>query len=509
MTIYRTSSSRSGHGPRLSSRIGWILATLPLVSACMRGGEYPYDRIATTTGSRAHIELAESRLTITNSDGQPIPGARVLIGPRENVPFPGNLLRTDASGQILIPKGWNNAQPLTIDAPGFVRATYFNRGRSDVNLYTLRRLPSSQRLELNGVAKNIGPIQRDGFIDAGLVFPALRRAEVNTLQIDSLISPESDPISIAGETVNVPSNVTFPEQTETYIVFPVTFNKPAYRLYTSEARSWKIAAVHARFPFKDVVDEIRSGKKFHEVINHIEFKQVGLRDVAMTGASTTMDIPVNEIPLKSSLLVTAPNYDRSKFVMMSAALTEQTGFYYATDVKTLEPKQKLSLTAPKSNTGGLVVNVLRRTGDQTQQDDGSKEDLSVVVTPAAHSSQAVEFLPTLRTPEVRNGQILIDPPRSPSNLMPGITYAILSKVELIDNGTTKLEKKTPQWELYAEEWPSSLTLPEMPEATTPQPTGSYRWTISLGASAQGTEKMPMGPAALEKVSHVTRAAVDF
>jgi len=206
--------------------------------------------------------------------------------------------------------------------------------------------------------------------------------------------------------------------------------------------------------------------------------------------------------------VTAPNYDRSKFVMMSAALTEHTGLYYATDVKTLEPKQKLSLAAPQSNTGGLVVNVLRPTSDSAQQQgDGAKENLSVVIM-AANQSQAAEFLPSLRPPEVRNGQILIDPPRSPSNLVPGITYAVLSKVELIDNGTTKLEKKTPQWELYAEEWPSSLTLPEMPEAV-PPPAGSYRWTVSLGASTQGTEKTPAGPTALEKVSHVTRAAVDF
>jgi hypothetical protein len=118
---------------------------------------------------------------------------------------------------------------------------------------------------------------------------------------------------------------------------------------------------------------------------------------------------------------------------------------------------------------------------------------------------------------------------------PLLTYGILSKVELTQNGHLKLEKKTPQWELYAKNWVSDIHLPLWPKtALKPlaqngndqddeggssdanqdeksEPLGnSMRWEISFAGAAGSASSMgAAGPEALLRATHITRSATDF
>lgn len=469
------------------------------LTGCFQSGRLAKDTLTATHGSRVEESAQTVLFTITSRGGQPIAGARVLIGPKENTPFPGNLLMTDSKGQVRVPPAWVDPQPITIDAPGFVRATYFDRLPQSETL-TLRSAPTTTPHQLTGETTGYGNLARDGYIDIGIVVPALTRTEANTLQMGLLISPESDEMSVVGQTVQVPTNIAFPTQTETYI-FPLTFSKPVYRMEFDEARTWKVAAVHARFPLRDVIREMQAGKSFFDIVNYFEFREASIRDITIKG-KTKIDLPVNEIRYKPTLSITAPAYD-SKYSMFSVSLANDNGLYILADVKRLDPNEKQTLCAPKSNTDGLIVSVLRGP-DET---GAASENMSAVIQPT-NQSRALDFLPVASQPDLRSGTLVLNPPRVPATLEPAVTYAVLSKVEVSEKDGAKVENKVPQWELYAEEWASSLTLPEMP-GTAPKGSTASRWTVLFAGQPQGIPKELPGPGALEKVSHVTRSAVDF
>ncbi len=76
--------------------------------------------------SAAVVPVA-GQVIITDAAGTPIPNASVQIGLRANVPFPGNVLTTDATGAIAIPAAWTDAQPVTVEAGGFVRTSWLSQ----------------------------------------------------------------------------------------------------------------------------------------------------------------------------------------------------------------------------------------------------------------------------------------------------------------------------------------------------------------------------------------------
>ena len=457
-------------------------------------------------------------LTITNVKGGPISGARVMIGMRENVPFPGNILTSDAQGHVQTPVQWTDSQPVTIDANGFVRATYFGRLPQDATL-ALNETPQNSHFELRGQTTNFtGMNSSPGYGHVGLIYPAISRSKAASFQIANLISPVSDTISIIGKHVDVPSNLTFPSQTVTYIL-PIHLDKPDYRFYLPESRNWKMVASHMRFPVQQVVDEIRSGKSIFDVLNLFEMVEASVKDVNVGRGSTSRNLPVNEVDFSHSIPVTAPGFD-SHYNMLAFSMAESGGLFYMTDLKRLQPHGHMRLNSPGSNSHGLLVSVLTRADQKISVDymmmrptTGAQiEEGSAVIQPANHS-QAFEFLPIVQPPQLHGKTLVLAPPtHSVAGIEATLTYAALSKVEILQSGKLKLEKKTPQWELYATDWASSLDLPEMPVTRRVDATellAPMRWEALFGGQPAGTPKATVGPDTLEKVSHVTRSAVDI
>lgn len=444
---------------------------------------------------------AQPAITITDSSGTPIAGARILIGSRQNVPFPGNLLVTEANGQINIPSEWTDAQPVTIEASGYVRATFFGRKPGEQTFSLHRAIPPA-RMELKGETSGFGPLPKDGFLDIGLVFPAMTRQQIGLLQVQALISPENDTMSVFGQKVDVPSNVTFPYQKEDYF-FTLTFDKPTYRLYFNEARSWRMVAAHARFPLREVANSLQDGKPFIEIVNKFEFLSASIKDVSIKSGSTAFNLPVNELVFAPAAQVVAPNFD-SKHSMLVVSLASDGTLFFPSDVKRLMPREKRTLAMPKGATTGTIVSALRKT--DAPDTGAASDEISVVVMPG-NQSQAFDFLPIAGTPEPRSGTLITRPPSTVNGIEPAVTYALLSKVDTVQTSTMTLENKTAQWELYAEKWASDLPLPEMPSLI--QPKAKYRWEVMFGGQLPGTGALNAGPEALEKVSHVTRSAVDL
>ena len=454
-------------------------------------------------------------LTITTAKGRPISDARVMIGMGENVPFPGNILTTDAQGHIQTPAQWTDAQPVTIEANGFVRATYFARIPAD-GTFVVNETPASGRFELRGQTTSFsGMSSSQGYGHVGLIYPAVSRSKAASFQIANLVSPVSDTISIIGKKVEVPSNLTFPSQTVTYIL-PIHLDKPDYRFYLPETGNWKMVASHLRFPVQQVVDEIRSGKTFFDVLNLFEVVETSVKNVSVGRGSTSRNLPVNEVGFDHTIPVIAPSFD-THYNMLAFSMAESGGLFYMTDLKRVQPHGHLRLNTVSGNSRGLVVSVLTRADQKISADfmvmrptTGAQiEEGSAVILPA-NRSQAFEFLPIVRPPQLRGKTLILAPPaHSVAGIEPTLTYATLSKVEIIQTSKLKLEKKTPQWELYANDWVSSLELPDMPVTRHADFSAPMRWEALFGGEPTGAPKAAVGPETLEKVSHVTRSAVDL
>ena len=176
------------------------------------------------SGASSHV----TTLTIADESGAPVEGASVMIGESPGVPFVGNTLTTDHGGHIILPSSWLTSEAVTIDSPGFVRATYLDLTPQGSILKLRRDIsaspPPASRFELDGDTSGFGQLKNDGIFDIGLVVQAVPRAQLSTLNLQTLISPEVDHFTVLGQSVDLPSNITIPDQTESYI-FPLHCNK--------------------------------------------------------------------------------------------------------------------------------------------------------------------------------------------------------------------------------------------------------------------------------------------
>ncbi len=479
--------------PALSLAIGILTA-----AGCApenRTGHLP----AETAGVQGVSPVQATALTVTDASGAALAGASILIGPRENVPFPGNVLTTDANGMAAVPAEWVDRQPITIEAPGYVRTTWMAQLPASAMNFSIRTQPKSQQMELTGKTTGFQNLQKDGWADVGVVFPALRRNQLASLQVTDLISPEIDIITVFGQTVEIPSNVSIPQQVEKYY-FNITLDKPVYRSYLNEARTWRMVATHARFPFEKVIDDLRGGKKFYDVLNHFEFKSASLEDIELKQSSTKKDLAIDAIKFKSKIDVTAPRFD-PKYAMLAVSLADHSGLLFPTDVKRLAPSETRRLVAPATGTG-YVVGALRNI--EAPSSGPGADELSAIMAPT-NQTTPFEFLDVPMSPKIVGNSLVLNPPTSAlAAVAPAATYATLSKIDTRLAGRMRLDVKLPVWDVYANGWASALDLPEMPA----QAKGSYRWEVLFGGAPTGTA-VKLGPNLIEGLSHVAKSATDL
>jgi len=467
-------------------------------------------------------------ITIVDEDGVPVKGAQVLIGDQNNSPFSGNFLQADNNGQLAIPAAWSAVLPVTIDAPGFVRATFFDR-TPEVASFRLRHSPFAQRHELTGETTGFGDIQ-DGVVEIGFVLPSYTREELATFEPNSILNSETDTFKVMGHEVKIPSNIAIPTQSQT-VVFPTTFSKPAYRYEFSREQQIQVTALHVSVPMDDLSTAIQNNVPIFNLLNSLTFIGGGKSIAAIQGAAIKLDIPINQSSFTQDTSVQAPKF-ATEDEMIVVAATETNGLYALSDAKLLQPGQNIKLSTDGGK--GAVISILRVA--QKEAIGPQNATNSIVISPIVRAGSTPEFLNIVAAPTVATSQLTLTPPPQTHSVAPLLTYGVLSKVELTQNGHYKLEKKTPQWELYAKNWVSDIHLPIWPVAaikTIAQngddqddqgessdsdqqdeksgPLGSsMRWEVSFaGAAGSASPVGAVGPEALLQATHVTRSATDF
>lgn len=448
------------------------------------------------------FEAQQTGMMVVDADQKPLAHAKILIGNALDTPFAGNYLVTDAQGQVAVPEAWTTPEPVTIEAPGYVRATYFAQAPG-VRTFQLRKKMSTATTQYEVKGKTLGHTiaDKDGFVDFGLVMPALTRKDFLSFNIDSVISPQSDVISILGYEADIPSNITLPRQKESYIL-PVTIEKPDFRIYFDTPGVQKVYAARGRFPFKEVVKELRDKAPFYKLVNYFTIQGGGVKDVNVNKDSIGMDLSVKDFDFKTKVTVTAPAF-RGDETMMVFGVSHINEFMFPTDVKVLQPSQKMAVSMLDAK--GSVISVLKRIEDL--ESDASGSDRLSAVLMAAGSGVAPQFLPLMADPALAgNGDLLVPKVNSINGVNPLATYGILSVIQEKIQGKDKVQVNNTYWEMYAPRWAEVVSLPKWPEADALA--GKRHWEVNLIGSNLVSD-VDLGPAMINNATHVTHTSLDF
>ncbi len=452
------------------------------------------------------------QILVTDLAGQPVAGAQIMIGQRISEPFAGNIIVTDKSGHAPIPASWTTSLPVTVEAKGFVRTTFFARTPEDTRHLKVRVRPvADSSIELKGETQGYGKIRNDGWLDLGLVLPTMSRGQLAAIHITDVFAREIDVLSVLGNQQRIPSNLAVPTQTKTYMI-PLQFSKPLYRQYFPAPGAYRVQAIHARVNIADMVGELRRGASILELVNRFSFTEVGIKNVTVKKGTTETPLPINETKLASTLDFVAPNFD-ANLDLFTMVMARSESDYFISDIKKLGPGERAKLTAPSGpGSRGLLMHLMRnRTKDPGDALRGASSATMSLAISAPTVGMTPEFLEIVPAP-VRASQtrLKLSPPRNFLGLLNSMTYVVLSKVEPIGADNYKLEKTSPEWELYVNDWTTNVDLPEMPSGLPSMKAGQMRWEASfVGQPNESDRPQAPGPEGFEKATHVTRSAVDF
>lgn len=457
--------------------------------------------------------LGIDEIAITDELGNAIAGARVLIGTAENAPFAGNLLTADEAGKIVIPGAWSGNLPVTIDAPGYLRATFLGQAPAS-RVFQVRKKDPVGEFELKGMTSGYTVKNGDGLVDFGLVMSTFSKKDLFNFDIGMVTSPYKDVIEIIGNQVKLPSNVALPKQTERYI-FNINLNKPNYRLYFKTPGVKNVFAVRGRFPLDKIIDGYQDGKEIIELVNYFDMIGGTLTQATIAGKSTPLDINVTQATFTKKKTVKAPTLAKEE-VMIGLGLRQLGGTLHPTDVKIFESKAALALDHADDNEPVLLAALKRK----TEMKAGPGVDrVSASFLPLADNATPV-FLPLLADPVAqKNEGVTIKGINAPAGITKLATYIVLSRIvekqaafpnesdssmlaPLPEPAATTLDNA---WEVYGNGWLDAVTLPKWPGDTGLR--GTLKWEVSMVGSQKEYDSQ-LGPGILDFASHASHASVD-
>jgi hypothetical protein len=449
---------------------------------------------ALTTTENAEIK-------VFNQHGEPILGAKILIGDAQGNPFRGNFISTDRLGSAIIPNDWVTPASVTVDAAGYIRQTLLNQSPGNISI-RLNPAYQVQYPEIKGTVTDLPVVNSDKLIDFALAMPLMKKSELLNLDLAQVISPFSDIISAAGQKIPVPSNISLPKQKESYII-GVTLDKPIYRLKTPTLGNKKLVAVRGRFVFKTVVDQLRGGKAFYDVINDFSILGGGIANAVVTGPITNdITIPGNVFAFTNQVQVNAiaANADELALVL---AVNEVDGYMIPSDVKRTAAGKVTNLqTLPNQPT--YIISTIKKQSEFMSNAPGS-DRISASVLPHTAGAQN-KLLPLIANPTITNREnYIINLPTAPkvAGINPVATSAVISDLEEKKEGDILVLSPVRKWEVIGFGWNQQISLPKWPIASSTAGTRKRVEVNYVGSSTSNATDT------LDFATHLTHASADF
>ncbi len=446
---------------------------------------------------------AQAQIVVVNTQNEPLAQAEVLIGRAQGSPFKNNFLKTDKNGVVTIPKEWTQPAHVTVQAAGYIRQTLLNQKPGQI-VVKMNPAYLANKALVTGQVTQLPVVNGDKMIDFGLVMSALTRADLLNFDFGLVISPFNDVLTVAGYNAPVPSNVSLPTQKESYI-FNLTVSKPQYRYFSSTLGQRRMYAAGGRFPFKAVVDELRGGKPFYEVINYFDLKSGGIRDVTLNGQQTQVDIPGNELTFNQAIQITSPTIEADE-VYVALAASELGGFLIPTGLKKMPSNTTATLNTLASQPS-YVVSVLKKQSEFMSQAPGS-DRLTASLLPYK-AGQKTTLIPLIADPAIsfQNNayQIQMPPVEVNTGIYPLAISAAVSDIQTVTEGDKTITHLIRQWEILGTEWPENIELPQWPLAATQ---GKRRLEVNYVAGNKD-QNLNLGEELLKAATHVTHSSTDF
>jgi hypothetical protein len=202
-----------------------------------------------------------------------------------------------------------------------------------------------QPLILRGSVDGYETRNFDDRLNFGLVLPTLTKAQVLDFRLSSVLSTELDVIRAAGQRIEVPSNVSLPNQRERYFI-TIRINKPNFRLPIHDSvLPQKVAVVEGAMPFERTVDALRGGAPLFSVVNSFDFNTFSLAEVSGLESDIEMTARENSID-HGSVVFSLPFEVDQDYVALGLNLEHSLNedgekLFFPVSMKTLERSEDL------------------------------------------------------------------------------------------------------------------------------------------------------------------------
>lgn len=446
-----------------------------------------------------------SSIQITDDQNQIIPNARVLIGLNASPESPW--IGTDEAGLVEIPKSWTTPQDLTIEAQGFVRLTLKLQNPVGITV-TLRKKPQIPQMSVKGTATGIPTKDKDGFVDFAILLDSLTKKDILNFNINKVISPWTEKISVAGFEFPIPQNIFLPKQKESYFL-PVTLQKPWFNLFYDSYGKKSLYSLRGKFPLKKMLSELQNKKPYYELINHFEMSSAGRLDHELTTTSLNPEVNSAQIVLDKTFTVKAPQVDDTQVILGISCFKEK-NFYQPLDIKYMQSGQTITFKTSQPTAPyfiGVLKNKMEFSGDSA-----AAERMSVNIGAA---QSMMNYLPLMKEP------IWITPTELqadlPSMIDSGFSeqglVVVISELQNLTLPDGKILKyKLPLWEIHSPRWASTLEVPNLESLST----APKRVEVTLLAK-EADNSGQQNPVTLisdyeervESATHLTKSALDY
>ncbi len=355
---------------------------------------------------------------------------------------------------------------------------------------------STTRLRFGGEAVDFGRLMRDGRVDFALVTPSMTRLDLLNFDLSSLISPESDRITVAGRSIDLPSNISLPDQVENYSIISIRLNKPEFRTFVKEPGTYTFSALRGQFPVKQVIDELRNDKSVFDIMNHFNFVGSGQIEAQVNSSLDGQNISVNQYRFdQADVLVKGPNLAKGHMAF-SLSLSEVNGKLSPVDLKRLRPgiPQRLKVS-PLGNP--FVLSAMVEEGAKGEMPEFDK--LSLTLLPNQYSGQP-DFLAYTTSPQHSGQTLKVFPPQLGANQEAVAVYVSFSEIRKITSGSVDTEEKTVLWENWTQGFSNSISTSSL--SYTKRPNRTYRFEVLY--LAKDLRVPASGGEAVDQVTHIAR-----
>lgn len=482
----------------------WIcsLLFLSIVITSCQPKHRPDDNVP---NEKLRWQTRSEKIIILDENSTPLPSAQVLIG---TVNSPDLWLQANQQGEILLPESWDQPETITIRAPEHTLISLINQSPS-MQTIKLKKLMNPPQFKLQGNITGITTKDKDGYIDFALTMESFRKKDIFQFDINRIISPKNETITVAGYEIPTPENLFLPKQKESYII-PITLQKPNFILNFPDYGEKKITTLRGKFPFKKVLSDLQDKKPYYELVNY--FEMISSSDTTTTFESNNQKIslPANTNLFNQTKTIIAPQIKADQ-VMLGLSCLNENSIFSPTDIKYFKSKEQLPLKATSSEYQ-YFVGILKNKSEFNLNNNNT-ERMSLVILPwNTHSSY--QFLPLIENPKIlAKNEFEIFPPTSNLNQLETGYSAIISELTPINLDDGKIvDVKIPQWEIHSAQWDRKITLPDQILSANKK----YRLEVSfLSQNSDNTRKLEYYSVdwnhefQLEQATHITKSAINF